>query len=243
VKTLAQRRKICNRLGERHYPLAGRRDVLLKEAVARRLDPSARLLDGGCGPYLGLARMLAPKAGLAVGMDLQTLRREGMATGALGVQGDLEALPFGPGAFDVIVMRSVMEHLRDPAGVLKDMGASLRPGGFIVALAPSRWYYASIIGRLFPERAARRVLRFIFGDTVYDNYPTYYRANTPTAVATLARGARLDLVEARVCPHPPDYLKFSPLLFRLGVVFDRVAGWLPATRVLQASHLYILRKR
>jgi SAM-dependent methyltransferase len=186
--------------------------------------------------------MLAPQSGLSVGMDREALRREGMATGALGVQGDLESLPFRPGTFDVIVMRSVMEHLRDPGAVLADMAAALRPGGHIVAVAPSRWYYASVIGRLVPDRAARRLLRFIFGDTVYDNYPTYYRANTPAALARLAAGAGLELIEARVCPHPPDYLKFSPLLFRLGVLFDRAAGWLPATRVLQAAYLYVLRK-
>lgn len=243
MKTIAQRRRICNRLGETYYPMAGRRDAQLKSAVAQRLGSGGRLLDGGCGPYLGLARMLAPQAALAVGMDLEELRREGMATGALGVRADLGSLPFRPGSFDVIAMRSVLEHLDDPAGVLAGMSAALRPGGFIVALAPSRWYYASVIGRLFPEKLARRTLRFIFGDTVYDNYPTWYRANTPRALARLAPAAGLELVEARVCPHPPDYLKFSPLLFRLGVLFDRAAGRLPATRVLQASYLYILRKR
>ena len=189
-----------------------------------------------------MARILAAQASLSVGVDLEPLKREGMATGALGVRGDLDALPFGPGVFDAIVMRSVLEHLRDPAGVLCTMAECLRPGGCVVALAPSRWYYASVIGRLFPESAARRVLRFIFGETVYDNYPTYYRANTPAALERLAREAGLELVVARVCPHPPDYLKFSPLLFRLGVAFDRLAGWMSATRVLQASFLYVLRK-
>jgi SAM-dependent methyltransferase len=186
--------------------------------------------------------MLAPSAGLSVGMDVEPLRREGMATGALGVRGDLAAIPFAPESFDVIVLRSVLEHLEDPQAVFVGLAKALRPGGSIVALTPSRWYYASLAGRLLPEKTGRRVLRFIFGETVYDNFPTYYRANTPGALRRLARGAGLRLEQAIVCPHPPDYLKFSPVLFRMGVLFDRAAGLLPATRLLQASYLYLLRK-
>ena len=242
MKSLAQRRKRCNALGERWYPMKQRRDERLKQAVRDRLGSSGRLLDAGCGQWLGLARMLAPQAALSVGMDLEPLRREGMATGALGVRGDLSAIPFAAGSFDVIVLRSVLEHLEDPRAVFRGLAGALRPGGWIVALAPSRWYYASLAGRLLPDRLGRRVLRFIFGETVYDNFPTYYRANTPAAIARIARGAGLELAEAQVCPHPPDYLKFSPALFRLGVAFDRAAGRWSATHALQASYLYILRR-
>lgn len=242
MKSLAQRRKVCNRLGERYYPMGLRRDERLKQAVRDRLGASGRLLDAGCGSWLGIARMLAPSATLSVGMDLEPLRREGMATGALGVRGDLGALPFAPESFDVIVLRSVLEHLENPQEVFQGLAKALRPRGSIVALTPSRWYYASLAGRLLPEKTGRRVLRFIFGETVYDNFPTYYRANTPAVLRRLARGSGLELEQAIVCPHPPDYLKFSPALFRMGVLFDRVAGLLPATRLLQASYLYLLRK-
>lgn len=211
-------------------------------AVLSRLGPQAALLDAGCGPWLGHARMHAGECRLAVGMDREPLRPEARASGARAVRGDLAAPPFAGRSFDVIVMRSVMEHLADPEEVLRRMAGMLRPGGVIVALAPSRWYYASLVGRAMPEAIARRILRFVFGETVYDNFPTYYRANTPRAVARLARAAGLEMSEAAVCPHPPDYLKFSPLLFRLGIAYDRAAGAWSATHVLQASFLYVLRK-
>ena len=87
------------------------------------------------------------------------------------------------------------------------------------------------------------MLEFAIGPTVHDNYPVYYRANTPRSVGHAARAAGFAMVEAMPCPYPPGYLKFSPFLFRLGVLYDRMVGLLPLTRVLQASFLYTLRKR
>ena len=47
---------------------------------------------------------------------------------------------------------------------------------------------------------------------------------------------------ARVCPHPPDYLKFSPMLFRAGMLFDRLTLAIGPLHVLQPSFLFILRR-
>lgn len=242
MKSLAQRRKICNALGDLHYARDDRRENRLRAAVRERLPGGGVLLDAGCGPWLGLTRLYVERAGLCVGMDVEDLNPEMLSTGARGVMGDLRALPFRPGSIDVVAMRSVVEHLARPEEVFHDLCGILKPGGWIVAIAPSRWYYASLAGRIIPDAMGHRILEFIFGPTVHDNFPVYYRANTPRAVRRVARAAGLDLVEAIVCPHPPDYLKFSPVLFRLGVLYDRMAGLTKLGHVLQASFLYLLRK-
>ncbi len=242
MNRLERRRKTCNRLGDRYYPPEGRREHRLRAAIGERLPPGGVFLDAGCGPWLGLARMLAPRAALAVGMDLEGLNPEMLAKGARGVRGDLTALPFADGSIDLVAMRSVLEHLRDPGAAFEEVARVLAPGGWVVAMTPSRWYYASVIGRLMPDAAGRRLLEFIFGPRVHDNFPVYYRVNTPGAMRRVARRAGLEMIEAIPCPHPPDYLKFSPLLFRIGVLYDRLAGLMPATQVLQASFIYVLRK-
>lgn len=242
MKSLAQRRAICDRLGERYYPPPARREHRMREVLLELVPERGRFLDAGAGPWLGMARHLAAKAGVSVGMDLAALDPKMLASGARGVRGDLRRLPFKEGAFDVVSLRSVMEHLEDPPAVLREIARVLRPGGWIVALTPSSWYFASIIGRVLPERLGHRLLGWVFGSTGMEHHEVHYRANTPRAVRRAAAAAGLSLVEARPCPHPPGYLKFSPALYRLGVAYDRAAGLTRFTRVLQASFLYILRK-
>jgi len=240
MKSLAERRRICNRLGDARYPSATRRDRLFEEAIARRLGPSGVLVDAGSGPDLRTASRFAAQARLAVGIDVVPMRRS--VAGALAIAGDMTMFPFADSSVDLISMRSVVEHLEEPRRVLSDFARSLRPGGSVVALAPSRWYYASIIGRWMPGWLARRTLEFIYGPTAYDNFPTWYRANTPRAVERAALAAGLVMEQARVCPHPPDYLKFSPMLFRAGVLFDKITLAVRPLNVLQPSYLFVLRK-
>ncbi|MFQ5700615.1 MAG: class I SAM-dependent methyltransferase [Acidobacteriota bacterium] len=242
MKTLAERRAICDRLAERYYPRVSRRDHRLRAVIAERLPDGGMFLDAGCGPYLGIARHFGGQARLSVGMDLVPFYPGLPATGARAVRGDLGALPFLAGSFDVVSLSSVVEHLADPAKDLGALSRLLRRGGWLVALTPSRWYFAAVAGRLIPAAVARRILGFIFGSSVHDNFPVYYRANTPRAMRRVARHAGLELVAAIACPHPPAYLKFSAALFRMGVAFDRLVGILPPSRILQASFLFILRK-
>ena len=240
MKGLAERRRASARIGARHYTLAGHRDTRLREAIERLLPSDGLFLDAGCGGKILLARQAHERCRLAIGVDLAVVPpgEPGLRT----VLSDLAALGLGSGTFDVVAMRSVSEHLPDPAPAFREMARVVRPGGAVVILCPNKWYYSSLLGRLVPGRAGAGILRAIYGGTVYDNFPTYYRANTRRAVRRLATQAGLDVESVEVCEHPPDYLKLSPLLFRLGVLYDRItARWRPLNG-LAVSFLFVLRK-
>lgn len=237
---LVERRNASMRIGARYYTLARHRDTRLKEAIAANLPEDGRLLDAGCGRKLMLADIFKGRCRLAVGIDLEEMT--GSGPGARGVRSDINALPVAPAAFDVVAMRSVSEHLREPALAFGEIARVLRPGGAAIILCPNKWYYSSIVSRLLPERAASRLLKLIFGRNVYDNFPTYYRANTRRSVRNLAEGAGLVMERALPCEHPPDYLKLFPLLFHLGVYWDRITARWPPLQWLAVSYLFVLRK-
>src|SRR5215207_5173138 len=106
------------------------------------LRPGIRILDVGCGPgtiTLDLARLIAPTP--VVGLDpveapLAAARADAAAAGVDNVTyqtGDVTALAFGDGSFDVVHAHQVLQHLTDPVAALREMGRVCRDDGVVAA--------------------------------------------------------------------------------------------------------------
>lgn len=113
-------------------------EVLIEESVcefADRLPENARVLDAGAGEgqYAGrFQRQRYVGVDLAVGDSHWDYSR-------LDVVADLTALPFRPGVFDAALNIVTMEHLRDPAGALREIARTLQPGATLLIAAPQDW--------------------------------------------------------------------------------------------------------
>jgi SAM-dependent methyltransferase len=104
------------------------------------LRPGLSLLDIGCGPgtiTADLAQLVAP--GVVVGVDASgdvVAQAEAHAascgvTNARFEVGDLFALAYGEGTFDVVHAHQVLQHLDDPVAALVELRRVLRPGGLL----------------------------------------------------------------------------------------------------------------
>jgi SAM-dependent methyltransferase len=144
-----------------------------RELFARYVGgPGKRVLDVGCR-YGALTRSYL-EGNEVVGVDVD---REALAEAAkLGIEthwADADAaLPFPDESFDVVVAGELLEHIRDPAGLVDEARRVLRPGGRIVASVPNGFRLKHrlrfLAGRepeedpthlhLFSERAVRRLL-------------------------------------------------------------------------------------
>lgn len=132
----------CNSLA---YRLPGflKRHVLHFEAqiesavskFAAALPEQARVLDAGAGegryaPEFRKQRYVG--VDLGVGDETWNYRR-------LDAVADLNALPFPSGCFDAAINVVTLEHLREPAAALREIGRTLRPGGRLLLVAPHEW--------------------------------------------------------------------------------------------------------
>ena len=57
------------------------------------------------------------------------------------VQGAGEALPFPEASFDLVCSWDVLEHVQDPAAVLREAQRVLRPGGAFLLTVVNRWAF------------------------------------------------------------------------------------------------------
>lgn len=188
--------------------------------LARRANVRAgeRLLEIGCGEGANLHHLKAEGA-IRFGVDYSGAKTAfaRRATDAHTVTADATRLPFADGAFDALLIRDVLHHIRDVDGVLAEARRVLRAGGRLTLLEPNRASPLILLqAALIP--AERGVLR----------------STTAALSATLARagftvtasGHEQPFPIERVLLHPSfglPSLGESPLVARTLAAADRIA--------------------
>lgn len=121
----------------------GFNEPLLKAAA---ITAAHRTLDLGCGSgqTTHLAARRAPQ-GSALGLDLSgpmlaearaRAEKDGI-TNVSFTQGDAQAYPFEPGAFDAAISRYGVMFFTDPVAAFGNIGQALRPGGRLAFVCPA----------------------------------------------------------------------------------------------------------
>ena len=113
-------------------------EVEIEEAVDRfasDLPDRARVLDAGAGEGQYAHYF---KRQQYCGIDLAVGDAE-WDYSSLDAIADLTALPFRPGAFRAAVNIVTLEHVREPARALGEIGRVLEPGGRLLVAAPHEW--------------------------------------------------------------------------------------------------------
>ena len=129
--------------------------------IARRFGSSGRVLDIGCGDGKLLVA-LAARGFTGTGVELNSRVQERLPPGS-DVQvcvGTLAQAAFPDASFRVVVLRHVLEHLRDPLAVLTEVRRIIEPGGGLVIAVPNlaswqarltrdRWFHLDLPRHLF----------------------------------------------------------------------------------------------
>jgi SAM-dependent methyltransferase len=148
----AHREAILDQFTRQAVPFATAPSIRDEAALRTVIDfsgvgPDDTVLDVACGPGI-LACAFAKVARHVTGIDLtpamleraRLLQAEQGLTNLTWHQGDVLPLPFGDGAFTVVVSRFAFHHLLDPGAVLVEMRRACAPGGTVMVIdsAPAR---------------------------------------------------------------------------------------------------------
>jgi SAM-dependent methyltransferase len=127
---------LTSRVEATHFWFRGFRQFVapaIAEIAGMRRDLD--LLDCGCGTGHNVATLLRPY-GRAFGFDLTA---GGLAyahaIGIPAVRGDVSAIPFQSGRFDIVTSFDVMQYVADDAQVMRELGRVVKPGGGLVVTA------------------------------------------------------------------------------------------------------------
>lgn len=102
------------------------------------------ILDVGCGPgtiSADFAALVEEGQGSVIGCDASEavvqqateLVKSRNLSNLTFQQCDANALPFADNSFDIVHCHQVLQHVKDPVGILKEMRRVARPGGIVAA--------------------------------------------------------------------------------------------------------------
>jgi 2-polyprenyl-3-methyl-5-hydroxy-6-metoxy-1,4-benzoquinol methylase len=127
------------------YEVAKRLRLVFDEAVGAVDLRGRTLLDAGCGTGL-FSQMAAGRGAQVTSLDVgpELLVEVSKKCRSERVVGDLLALPFEEGRFDVVVCTEVIEHTPEPGRAVTELARVLRPGGILVVTTPNRVWRLSV---------------------------------------------------------------------------------------------------
>lgn len=229
------------RLRDRYYDSAAHPYRVFERHVQSLIGPRTQaLLDAGCGRTVPVLKTFLGKVPRLIGVELVDFTD--VPAGIEVHNADLASLPLPDASVDLIMSRSVFEHLTDPEAVYAELARVLRPGGRIVFLTANFWDYGTQVARLVPNRFHAKVVRTVEGRPEEDTFPTAYKTNTRADVQRLAAGAGLRLERLDHLSQYPNYLMFNGLLFALGMGFERLISRFDALKGLRGWIMVTLQK-
>lgn len=208
--------------------------------VDRLLKSTDVLMDAGCGRAVPVLRTYLGRAAQLIGIEI--VEFTDVPDGIDTYNADLAKLPLADGSVNLIMSRSVFEHLRDPQSVYKEFSRILRPGGRVVFLTANMWDYGTLVARLVPNRFHAQIVKQVEGRAEEDTFPIEYRTNTRGAVGRLATAAGLEVESFEYLNQYPNYLMFNGALFFLGMCFERLTSRFESLRFLRGWILVTLHK-
>jgi SAM-dependent methyltransferase len=215
----------------------------------------ARVLDCGCGAG-GYVRALRGRGIEAFGVEhsadkVAEYRSRGLEPERVE-EGDLEALRFADGSFDVALLNEVLEHVPDEGRALREIHRVLVPGGRLIVFSPNRRYPFETHGVTWRGSGRRvRPARTLFvpyvpvalGQRVFDyparNYwPAELRSMIEGAGFAIERTGYLWQTFENISGSQPGWMRsLTPLLRRVSALCERT----PGVRTLGVSQIVVAR--
>lgn len=132
-----------------------------------------------------------------------------------------DSIPMGDSAADMIVSRSVVEHLPDVERFIAESFRVLKPGGMFIHTMPSRFAPFALLNQAIPNRFSKRLLAtFQEENKGICGFPAVYDHCWSSAMRRVVERGGFSVKEIRVGYFQSDYFSFFLPLFMISVGYE-----------------------
>lgn len=191
-----------------------------EQLIAGCIDGCSVVLDAGCGRTAPVLRKFQAAGRRLIGVDLVDPRD--VSSDIEYHCCDLKAVPVESGSVDLVISRSVFEHLTEPEKVYAEMSRILKPGGHLIFLTANLYDYGTIIARLVPNKLHGKIVKWVEGRSEEDTFPVAYKTNSEPAVNRLSLNSGFSVNNFIYLNQYPNYFLFNGVLFYIGYLYERL---------------------
>lgn len=220
-----------------------RYDQYVAEAI-RALRSGSTVIDVGGGRTCSFAGELQNGKNLCVvAVDVSPTELAANTTADATFVADVaNRLPFADAEADMVVSRTVLEHVANVERAAHEMQRVLRPEGLSIHLLPCRYALFALVARILPFWLAKGLLHRLIPDSRgVVEFDVYYDRCHPAAIERLFRDAGFRDVEVECTWDQAAYFHAFFPVFLLVLAYQRIAEALQA-RIL-ASYLIVRAQR
>ena len=213
-----------------------------EQAILDYIGPGSVVLDAGCGRTAPVLQKLVGYGKYLIGIDVCELHKAEENDSLSLIKSDLQTISLRDNSVDVVISRSVLEHVKNPVRAYREINRVLKPGGYFIFLTPNFYDYASILATLIPNRFHSKIVKVTEGRDEEDTFPTYYRSNTGRDVKKSAKTTGFQITRIDYLGQYPSYFMFNPMLFILGTAYDKTICAFDSLKYLRGWILATLKK-
>ena len=181
------------------------------DLVIEYLKEDRIAMDAGCGEGIygnDWFNYVNPKLLIGIDTSLKSLKNNKLVD--LAAKASTKEIPFKNGTFDIIICRSVIEHLPEPKETFKEFYRILKKNGRLIISTQNIYNPIMFINFIIPNSIRIFLKKMIIKTTVDEGtYPAYYRCNSRRQFKNISK--QTGFVEEKFIQHTQGhgYWKFS----------------------------------
>ncbi|NLY75918.1 MAG: class I SAM-dependent methyltransferase [Firmicutes bacterium] len=154
----------------------------------------------------------------------------------------VDGLPFENEAIDMLVSRSVLEHLTDVEAFVRNARKALKKGGLFISVFPSKFALFSLINQMFSSKYSKRLSHFFFPEKKGEcGFPAFYKKCYYTAIKSCLERNGFEILEIRVSYFQSPYFGFFAPFFLMSLCYEMIIRTLNIKNL--AAYLMVTAKK
>ena len=200
-----------------------------RRRILDNVNANMRLLDIGAGRGATPFMSFKDHVKYVVGTDIDeaVLENQKVDKAVHTPDGSLKGVE--DASIDIVVCKDVLEHVATPEKFFSEISRVLKPGGIFMGKTPGGGHYVPFFARITPMwfHVSFNKMR---GRDVVDTFPTTYLCNSRKQLSKWAELSKLDLTDLSFQEGRPEYLRFNPITYFVGFLYERTVNALKLNR-------------